>query len=203
MNIVIIKGTYHKKGNTSALVDEFARGIKDADSKAKIETFDLLDKKVGFCTGCRTCLKNPELEIGKCPIVDDATKLFPKMLKADAIVFATPVYDFGPTALLKRFMERCLCFTYGEGFPKARNKKRKGKIGIILLSSGCPAPFNDLSLINAFARFVLSFFLGALGCKKTYTLPAGAMEYGQKFKDKWLKKSYELGKKVAKKLSKK
>ncbi len=202
MNIIIIKGTYHKKGMTSSLVDEFIKGIKTINSKAKIEIFDLLDRKVGFCKGCMNCSKNPELPIGKCPIKDDAEKIFPKMLKADAVVFATPVYDFGPTALMKRFMERCICFTYGSGFPKARNKKVKGKIGIIILSSGCPAPLNDLTLMTAFPRVVLSFFLDALGCSKKYTIPAGGMEYGKKFKDKWLKKSHELGIKVAKKLGK-
>lgn len=205
MKIIIIKGTYHKKGMTSNLVDSFEKGIKHIDKNAKIEIFDLLDKKVEFCNGCLMCCskETKNLQIGNCPIKDDATKIFPKLISADLVVFATPVYDWGPTALLKKFMERCVCMTYWDPYPKSRIKKRKGKVGIVLLSSATPSPYNKLLLMTTYPRFILSLYCKGLGCSKTKVLPAGGMMFSEKIKEKWMKKSYDLGMKIAKKLNKK
>lgn len=203
MKVIIVKGTYHRRGTTSALVDEFIKGIKKIDKNSKIEIFDLLDKKVKFCNGCLMCCKNKSLKIGKCPIKDDATKIFPKLIDADAIVFATPVYDFGPTALLKRFMERCVCMTYWDPYPKTRIKKIKGKTGIVILSAATPSPFNDLTLMTIYPRVVLSIYCGGLGCSKIKVLSAGGMQYNSRCRNKWLKKSYDSGIKVAKKFNSK
>ncbi len=203
MNATIIKGTYHKKGTTSQLVDEFVRGIKTADKEAKVEIFDLLDKKVEFCNGCLMCSKDKSLKIGRCPFQDDATKIFPKMVESDVIVFATPLYDFGPTAIMKRFMERAVCMTCWEPYPKARIKKIKNKTGVIILSAATPSPLNNLLLMTVYPIIVLSIYCLGFGCSKTKVLSAGGMEYGKKYKEKWLKRSYNLGVKIASRLKNK
>jgi multimeric flavodoxin WrbA len=200
MNVIIIKGTYKKNGMTSSLVDYFVKGMKKTNNKIEIEVVDLLDKKIEFCTGCQLCVKDKSLQIGKCPFQDDVKDILKKMIEADVIVFATPVYDFGPTALLKRFMERAVCMSYFDPYPKPRVKKRKGKQGVVILSAACPAPFNDLTLMTAYPRFVLKFYLGFIGCTKKHVLSAGGMERKEKFRVKWRNKSYKLGIKVAKRL---
>lgn len=202
MNITIIKGTYHKTGMVSHLVDRFIEGVKSVDNTANIEVFDLLDKKVKFCKGCLNCTKNPELPIGNCVISDDATKIFPKMLKSDVVVFATPVYDLGPTALMKIFLERCVCMSSGEGLLRPRNKKIKGKIGVIILSTRAPAIINDL-FFTSYPKMILKEMCKWFGCEKEIILSAGGMETYPKSNEYFLKKSYSLGEKIAKKLKRK
>jgi len=202
MKVIIVKGTYKKKGITSSLVNSFVKGISDTNKKINVEVADLLDKKIEFCTGCLLCVKDKSLQIGKCPFNDDVKGILQKMIEADVIVFATPIYDFGPTALLKRFMERAVCMSYFEPYPKPRVKKRKGKQGVVILHSACPAPLNDLTLMTAYPKFVLKFYLGFIGCTKKFVLSAGDMEENKKAKEKWKNKSYKLGIKVAKRLIK-
>lgn len=202
MKVVIIQGSYHRKGCTSDLVDEFKKGIKTINPKIDIETVNLLDAKVEFCKGCIQCSTDKSLQIGKCPIKDDVRKILEKLIEADVVVFATPLYDFGPTALMKKFMERCVAMTYWEPWPKARIKKKKGKIGVVLLSAACPNPYNDLLLMTAYPRIVLSLYTRGFGCSKAYVLSAGGMPLEEKYNTKWKKKSYKLGVKIARKISK-
>jgi len=198
MKVIIIKSTYHKKGMISQLVEEFIRGIKKGNNKADIEIFDLLEKEINFCKGCYNCQKNPKLKIGKCVINDEMIKLLPRIIESDIVVFATPVYDYGPTALMKRFIERCYPLVCGGGFPVPRNKKIRNKKGIMILSTGCPSFINEITSMNNYSRFIFKKMFKWIGCAKNYFFIAGGMERNEKTKKKFLKKSYELGIKVAK-----
>lgn len=58
--------------------------------------------------------------------------LYPKIIESDVIVFGTPVYWYGPTALMKGFIDRLVYFNC----PESRIKI-KGKSGVIAV------PFED------------------------------------------------------------
>ncbi|MCK9596050.1 flavodoxin family protein [Candidatus Pacearchaeota archaeon] len=199
MKVVIVQASYHRKGYTSSLVDEFKKGVKSVNKNADIEVFNLLDSKVEFCTGCIQCSHDKSLKIGKCPIKDDVRGMLEKLVDADVVVFATPLYDFGPTALLKRFMERCVPMTYWDPYPKARLPKKKGKYGVVLISAACPDPYNDLLLMTAYPRAVLSLYTRGFGCSKAYIISAGGMPVAERYNTKWKKRSYDLGVKIARK----
>jgi multimeric flavodoxin WrbA len=38
-------------------------------------------------------------------------RIYPKIIEADAIIFGTPVYWYGPTALMKAFSDRFAYFS--------------------------------------------------------------------------------------------
>jgi len=63
------------------------------------------DLRVGFCKGCYTCWATTP---GRCCQDDDMTQVLDKLRQADYVVYATPLYHFGMTALLKRVLERTL-----------------------------------------------------------------------------------------------
>ena len=100
-NVLIISSTPRAGGNSEILSDEFARGA--AESGNLTEIVRLRQKKIGMCTGCGTCseLRKP------CPQKDDAPEIIEKMVEADVIVFATPVYFYAPCAQLKALIDRC------------------------------------------------------------------------------------------------
>ena len=97
--VLIISASPRKGGNSDTLCDQFAKGATEAGHE--VEKIRLSEKKVGYCTGCYACQK-----LGKCVQNDDANALVEKMLSADVIVLATPVYFYSMDAQLKALIDR-------------------------------------------------------------------------------------------------
>ncbi len=97
--VLIISASPRKGGNSDILCDEFAKGAKAAGHE--VEKIRLAEKNVGYCTGCYACKK-----LHKCVQKDDANELVEKMLSADVIVLATPVYFYSMDAQLKALIDR-------------------------------------------------------------------------------------------------
>ena len=97
-NILIISGSPRRNGNSEMLADEFASGAAAAGHQ--VEKVVLAGKKLGFCTACYACRG------GSCPQQDDAPAIIQKMLQADVLVLATPVYFFTMCAQLKALIDR-------------------------------------------------------------------------------------------------
>ncbi|MBW2563138.1 MAG: NAD(P)H-dependent oxidoreductase [Deltaproteobacteria bacterium] len=92
-----------KFSKTTFMVNHFCRGAKSAG--AEVEYVKLKDMKINSCTGCYTCwTKTP----GECMFKDDMTDLRLKFRKADLIIFASPLYIFNVTGIMKNFLDRIL-----------------------------------------------------------------------------------------------
>ncbi|MBW1912216.1 MAG: flavodoxin family protein [Deltaproteobacteria bacterium] len=91
------------KGNTALILNPFLEGMEAAG--AEIELYYTKELVINPCLGCVTCwFKTP----GKCVRKDDMTSLFPKIKKADTLVFATPVYVDGVSGPMKNLMDRLI-----------------------------------------------------------------------------------------------
>jgi multimeric flavodoxin WrbA len=98
MKILAICGS-PKKGNTYSALNDIKDNFPDIDFKILM----LKDINLKPCVGCYICVKLGE---DKCPIKDDREKIVKEMLKADGVLFASPVYTMQITALMKNFFER-------------------------------------------------------------------------------------------------
>lgn len=98
-NVLIISTSPRKNGNSEMLAEAFARGV--AASGKQVEKISLYDKTIGFCKGCLVCQKT-----GRCVIRDDADTITQKMLSADVLVFATPVYYYEMSGQMKTMLDR-------------------------------------------------------------------------------------------------
>lgn len=98
-NILVISTSLRAKSNSDALADEFVRGAVEAGNP--VEKIELRGKKIAFCTGCLSCQKTQN-----CVINDDAREIAEKMINADVIVFATPVYYYGMSGQMKTLLDR-------------------------------------------------------------------------------------------------
>ena len=67
----------------------------------QVEKINLYDKTIGFCKGCLTCQSTQ-----RCIIHDDASAIAQRMLTADVIVFATPIYYYGMCGQMKTLLDR-------------------------------------------------------------------------------------------------
>ena len=86
--VLIISSSLRADSNSDALAQAFAEGARTAGSE--VELVRLAGKTLGFCRGCLACQKT-----GRCVIRDDGDVIAQKMLRADVLVFATPVYYYG------------------------------------------------------------------------------------------------------------
>ena len=99
MNILILQGSPNRKGSTAMLCNEFERGAREAGHVT--ERIDVAYAGVEPCTGCVACGYE-----GPCAQSDGMDDLREKILAADMLVFATPLYYFGMTAQLKTVVDR-------------------------------------------------------------------------------------------------
>jgi len=110
-----IAGSPRKHGNTHVLVGHILQGAAEAGAEG--ELVFLADRTVGECDGCHACWQRKA-----CPKADDMNDLYPRIGGSDAIVFGTPVYWYGPTALMKALIDRLVYFNCPENRPKIRGK---------------------------------------------------------------------------------
>ncbi|MEW6555208.1 MAG: flavodoxin family protein [Actinomycetota bacterium] len=92
-----------EKGFTAMVLERFMAGA--ASEGAVTETVYLAGKKIADCLGCTWCwFKTP----GVCRHKDDVPALHTKMLRADVVVHATPLYICNMNAIMKRFLDRIM-----------------------------------------------------------------------------------------------
>ncbi len=105
--VLILSSSPRRGGNSDTLCDEFMRGAKESGNQ--VEKIFLKDKHINYCTGCSVCSMH-----GKpCPQKDDANEIVEKMIAADIIVMATPVYFYTMSAQMKTLIDRT-CARYLE-----------------------------------------------------------------------------------------
>ena len=96
--VLILSGSPRKNGNSDMLCDEFMRGALEAGHE--VEKIRVAEKKIGYCRGCYACKK------GACAIDDDMGGILEKMIAADVLVLASPVYFYSIDAQLKTLIDR-------------------------------------------------------------------------------------------------
>jgi len=114
--ILAVIGSPRKGGNTEILVSAIADGALGAG--ASVEMIHLGDLEVRECNGCHACWQGRP-----CSKADDMGTLYAKIAAADTIVFGTPVYWYGPTALMKAFIDRFVYFNCAANRPMVRGKR--------------------------------------------------------------------------------
>jgi putative sterol carrier protein len=104
MKVLAINGSPRgASGNTERILQPFLEGAREAE--AETEVVYLKGKEIKHCLGCFTCwTKTP----GICVHKDDMPALLEKVKGADVLVFATPLYIFTVSGLMKDFMDRML-----------------------------------------------------------------------------------------------
>jgi multimeric flavodoxin WrbA len=96
---LIISASPRKNGNSDLLCDRFAQGAKKSGNN--VEKIFLAAQNIGYCRGCGVCNTTH-----KCVQKDDMAQLLDKLVNADAIVLATPVYFYSMDGQMKTFIDR-------------------------------------------------------------------------------------------------
>ncbi|MDD2835923.1 MAG: flavodoxin family protein [Methanothrix sp.] len=105
-NVLVLSASPRKSGNSDLLCDQFMLGARDEGNH--VEKIYLSDKEIGYCTGCESCYTSH-----KCVQQDDMAEVLEKMIAADVIMMATPVYFYTMNAQMKTLIDRT-CPRYTE-----------------------------------------------------------------------------------------
>ena len=97
--VLILSGSFRKHGNSDLLCDQFMQGAQEAGHE--VEKIFVNDKQINFCRGCGVCNTTH-----KCVQKDDMAEVLDKMVKADVIVMATPVYFYTMNGQMKTLIDR-------------------------------------------------------------------------------------------------
>ena len=103
MKVIGISGS-PRKGNTEWMLNRLLERITENGAEAELVLLRKIDIKL--CRGCLSCEEGGKNRKGVCKIQDDMNAIYPKLLKTDCIVFATPAYFELVSGLLKNFMDR-------------------------------------------------------------------------------------------------
>lgn len=122
MEILALIGSPRKGGNTDALADVLLE--KALENGHRTKKVYLHDHRIGPCIDCRACKREP----WTCPLPDDMPSIYAALQAADLIVFATPVYWFGPTGPMKQLLDRLR--------PYYANRALSGKGAVLVAVAG-------------------------------------------------------------------
>jgi multimeric flavodoxin WrbA len=181
MKILALNGSYRgKTGNTQWLLDKIAEGATAAG--AEFETVVLAEQRIIRCAGCETCHTAEHYLQCIYENEDDVKAILDRMKAADILVYATPVYVFNLSGLMKTFLERlnstvgtdALCVTDSGLFFGRVDKAFHSKPFVILTCCGnveAETAKNVVSYFKTFAKFLDAPIVGVLVRKSI-----GAME---------------------------
>ena len=175
--VLILEGSPRPNGNSCILSGEFARGAEEAGHS--VEKVLVARKKLSGCLGCNACYRNG----GVCVQKDDMAEIREKMLEADVIVLASPIYFYSMTAQMKTLIDRTYAF-FGD---------LKGKtFYFIVTCAATDAAFTEtmLASLRGFTCCVPEAKEGGV------VLGIGAMEAGDIRKSDAMQQAYEMGKNV-------
>ena len=118
-----------KKGITESLLDKALEGAAFIGCVTeKIVLARLNYKACQDCGGCR--------DTGVCILRDDMTRIYDKLIQADAVIVASPIFFGSITAQLKAVIDRCQCIWVSryvkEDIPSRTNRSR----GLFICASG-------------------------------------------------------------------
>ncbi len=176
MNILVISSSPRKNGNSDVLCDRFIEG---AQSSGHItEKIRLDEMNISPCKACNACV-----ESHKCIINDDMAAIAKKMIEADMIVLAVPVYFYSLCAQLKIMIDRCY----------ARYTEMKNKKFVFIITAADPQ--------RKAANETLDSLRGFIRClpdseEKAVIYGMGTWDKGDVFKHPSYEQAYKLGKEI-------
>jgi multimeric flavodoxin WrbA len=147
MKIVSILGSPRKKGNTATVL-----GWVEDELKARgheVDRVTMADHDVNGCKECYTCQKKPgELA---CPQKDDGVEIFRRMIAADAILYASPLFCWSWSSQIKTLIDRHFCLVTGAGTSSWSSLIDDKGVAVLITSAG-PREDNSGLLLDQFTK---------------------------------------------------
>ena len=186
MKVLGIMGSPRIKGNTDLLLEEALKGAQSQG--AEIEKIVVDKLKIAPCKEYYGCLRD-----GDCVIRDDMDGIYPKLLEADRIIVASPIFFYGITAQVKALIDRSQAIWARKYVLKQKlsDKERKGAFIAVGATKG--KQLFDGSIL------VIRYFFQAIDVSYVDELLIRGVDKRGEIKDQptALSEAFELGKRLA------
>lgn len=147
LKVLGIMGSPRFGGNSDLLLDSALKGAKEGG--AEIEKIRLCDLDISPCSECHGCD-----ETGECIQNDDMQLLYPKLIEADRLFLASPIFFMGLSAQTKAFIDRCQCIWIRRyKLKQTIGKGREFRKGFFMSVGGSKSPekfFGAVRTVKAF-----------------------------------------------------
>lgn len=141
MKIVGINSSNRKNGNTERIIrsigEYLSKLASDKGVSLDIEYLSLRELNILVCTGCRSCFDRGE---DKCPLRDDLSMVWNKLLEADGIILGSPVYVEDVNSIMKNMIDRMAFFCHRPAFFE--------KTALIVTTSGSGSSKHSLNTMK-------------------------------------------------------
>ncbi len=176
-NVLIISASPRKNGNSDILCDRFAQGAQERGHRT--EKVFLASMNIGYCRGCGVCNGT-----SRCVQKDDMAEILDKMVNADVIVLATPVYFYSMDGQMKTFIDRTV-----PRYTEIRNKDF-----YFIMTAADTEKSNLRRTMEAFRGFTADCLNGAREAGIVYG--TGAWQAGEIRSTEAYDEAYEMGRNV-------
>lgn len=99
IRVVAVVGSHRRNGNTELVVRMMAERL--AGYGIETDILPLAGKRIEQCRACDQCK-----QLWKCPLEDDLVEVMDRMVAAQGIILASPVYSFTVTPLMQTLITR-------------------------------------------------------------------------------------------------
>jgi multimeric flavodoxin WrbA len=153
LKVLGISASPREGGNSDLLLREALAGAQAAGGQT--EYLALRGLSIAPCAECNACART-----GLCRIQDDYQAVMAKMLEADRLIFATPVFFMAVSAQAKLLIDRCQCLwsrRYVLKQPLFAEPRDRRALVIAVGGSKSRKMFESV-------RLTMKYYLDAIGC---------------------------------------
>jgi multimeric flavodoxin WrbA len=185
LKVLGIMGSPRIKGNTDLLLEEALKGAKSQGAEGEKIVVDKL--KIAPCKEYLGCFKD-----GNCVIRDDMDDIYPKLLGADVVIIASPMFFYGVSSQAKALIDRCQALWARKHILKQSlpNSRRKGAFIAVGATKG--------KRLFEGAILTVKYFFEAIGVEYADELLIRGVDARGEIKEHpiALSDAFELGKRV-------
>lgn len=175
MKIVTMIASRRSPGNSEILAKHASAGAIQAG--AEVEEINLTKLNIAACEGCLACVFR-----GKCREEDEMDFLVEKLIQADGLIVAAPIYLLSPASVIKKVMDRALMMALyiDDITPKQR--------GALTITVAGKEDWNPVGM-EVMNQFALAYGFPVYNYLETYAPGPGEIL----LQDELLNQVYELG----------
>jgi multimeric flavodoxin WrbA len=186
VKVLGIMGSPRRQSNTELLLDKALEGAREAG--ADVEKMLVSKLKISPCLEIYACFKD-----GNCAIKDDMEAVYGKLLEADHVIFASPIFFYGITSQAKAIIDRCQALwarRHVLGMGKEDKRERRG----VFISVGAT---RGEKLFEG-AMLTVKYFFDAIGVKYSGDLLIRGIDNKAQIKERpvALEDAFRLGEKL-------
>jgi multimeric flavodoxin WrbA len=141
MKVLTILGSPRKNGQTAKTLDMLEESF--ISQGHEVEKIWISDYNIKGCLGCHACMAKNDRP--GCIQKDDALSIFDRMIAADALVYASPIYCYDFTSQFKTLIDRHWCLAVNFGSPDATSLIAGKKVALLITCGGNEADNADLA----------------------------------------------------------